>query len=121
MYGISSCIRAVFVLAFTTAFLPEAVNGGNMPQCTIEPDENGLVVVPEGTTTIDDIGYYQCQELKTIVIASTVTRIGKSAFEFCPGMRPKKFKTIEQNQTTTSVLLCYDLCLLLLFVVFLWA
>ena len=46
-------------------------------------DENGSLVLPEGIKEIPYGMFYDNQELKSITIPDSVTRIGFSAFERC--------------------------------------
>ena len=55
------------------------VRGG----CFIQPDANGHVVVPEGTTSLPDSAFYQCYELKTIELPASLHTIGESGFSSC--------------------------------------
>ena len=41
------------------------------------------VAIPEGVTTIGDLAFYECDLLKTVVLPSTLTKIGYGAFQGC--------------------------------------
>ena len=42
---------------------------------------NGVCVIPEGTTIIEENAFSGCEELNSVVIPKTVTTIGRGAFE----------------------------------------
>ena len=48
--------------------------------------KDGVGIIPEGTTKIEDWGFKDCTELTNIVIPDSVTEIGKWAFESCTGL-----------------------------------
>jgi len=48
--------------------------------CLITPDENGLVVIPEGTDTIPADAFSDCAALKRVIIPASVENIGDAAF-----------------------------------------
>jgi len=65
-----------------------SVRGG----CTIEPDKDGSVVIPDGTETIA-LGLFQyCDALKKIVIPASVKNIGKFAFDSAVNLKEVVFR-----------------------------
>lgn len=48
--------------------------------------EDGVGIIPEGTTKIEDFGFWRSGDLTSIVIPSSVTEIGRFAFARCPGL-----------------------------------
>ena len=59
----------------------------------IEPEDWGFYeikggegIVPEGTTKIEDFGFWHSGALKSVVIPPSVTEIGRFAFARCPGL-----------------------------------
>ena len=50
---------------------------------TLFPVQNGIAIIPQGTTIIDDYAFFGCQDLTTVVIPEGVTTIGESAFREC--------------------------------------
>lgn len=59
---------------------------------------NGIAIIPEGTTTIDERAFENCIELKSVVIPEGVTEIGYKAFCGCSSLR-----SIEIPSTTTKI------------------
>ena len=47
------------------------------------PIQNGVAIIPQGTTIINDYAFFGCQDLTTVVIPEGVTTIGESAFREC--------------------------------------
>ena len=47
------------------------------------PIQNGVAIIPQGTTIINDYAFFGCQDLTTVVIPEGVTTIGGSAFREC--------------------------------------
>ena len=47
---------------------------------------DGVGILPEGITKIEDFGFWRSGELTSIVIPSSVTVIGRFAFARCPGL-----------------------------------
>lgn len=47
------------------------------------PVQNGVAIIPQGTTIINDYAFIGCQDLTTVVIPEGVTTIGGSAFREC--------------------------------------
>ena len=47
------------------------------------PIQNGVAIIPQGTTIINDRAFFGCQDLTTVVIPEGVTTIGGSAFREC--------------------------------------
>ena len=47
---------------------------------------NGVGIIPEGTTEIEESAFENCEKLTTIVIPDSVTIIGNSAFEDCTSL-----------------------------------
>ena len=45
--------------------------------------QNGVAIIPQGTTIIEDRAFFGCQDLTTVVIPEGVTTIGESAFREC--------------------------------------
>ncbi|MBR3859104.1 MAG: leucine-rich repeat protein [Bacteroidaceae bacterium] len=45
--------------------------------------KDGVGIIPEGTTCIEDYAFRDCKELKSIVIPDSVMAIGTRAFEDC--------------------------------------
>lgn len=59
----------------------------------IEPEEWGMYdvidgegIIPEGTTKIEEFGFWYRDNLKHVVIPPTVTEIGRYAFARCPNL-----------------------------------
>ena len=50
------------------------------------PVQNGVAIIPQGTTIIDDYAFFGCQELTSVVIPEGVTTIGESAFRECSAL-----------------------------------
>ena len=50
------------------------------------PVQNGVAIIPQGTTIIDDYAFFGCQDLTTVVIPEGVTTIGESAFRECSAL-----------------------------------
>ncbi len=50
-------------------------------------DENGVLVIPEGTQKISDFALKGCKEVKSVIIPDGVTRIGWNAFEGCSNLQ----------------------------------
>ena len=48
--------------------------------------KGGEGIVPEGTTKIEDFGFWRSGALKSVVIPPSVTEIGRFAFARCPGL-----------------------------------
>ena len=48
--------------------------------------KNGVGIIPEGTTCIQDYAFQGCKELKSVVIPKSVKTIGFRAFEGCTGL-----------------------------------
>lgn len=48
--------------------------------------KDGVGIIPEGTTKIEDFGFWRSGKLTSIVIPSSVTEIGRFAFARCPGL-----------------------------------
>ena len=48
--------------------------------CEIQPDENGLVIIPDGTEMVVNSAYIGCKELKALNLPSSLTMIGDYAF-----------------------------------------
>ena len=48
---------------------------------------NGIAIIPEGTTTIEAQAFENCIELKSVVIPEGVTEIGYKAFCGCSSLR----------------------------------
>ena len=45
--------------------------------------KDGVGIIPEGTTKIEEFAFENCTELTSIVIPDTVTTIGEKAFCGC--------------------------------------
>ena len=50
------------------------------------PIQNGVAIIPQGTTIINDYAFFGCQDLTTVVIPEGVTTIGGSAFRNCSAL-----------------------------------
>ena len=50
------------------------------------PIQNGIAIIPQGTTIINDRAFFGCQELTSVVIPEGVTAIGDSAFRDCSAL-----------------------------------
>lgn len=48
--------------------------------------QNGVAIIPQGTTIINDRAFFCCPELTSVVIPEGVTTIGKSAFRKCSAL-----------------------------------
>ena len=48
--------------------------------------KDGVGIIPEGTTVIENYAFNNCTELTSIVISNSVTYIGGSAFDGCSGL-----------------------------------
>ena len=48
--------------------------------------KDGVGIIPEGTTIIEEEAFYKCTELKSIVIPDSVTEIGDDAFYNCTSL-----------------------------------
>lgn len=61
--------------------------------------KDGVGIIPEGVTVIEEDAFKECVELKSIVIPDSVTEIGCSAFSGCTGLTsiviPKSVTSIE--------------------------
>ena len=44
---------------------------------------NGVVVIPDGVTTIGDYAFYSCGDLREVTIPNSVTNIGTASFSYC--------------------------------------
>ena len=71
-------MRPLLVLALQLA--------GARAGCDIEPDENGHVTIPEGTTAIADHAFRDCLSITSITWPSTLTSIGYGAFRSCTNL-----------------------------------
>ena len=69
--------------------------GAEGPQWSII---DGAVVIPTGTTTIEDYAYDQCAGLVNISMPNTVTSIGRFAFQGCTSL-----VSVTIPETVTSV------------------
>jgi len=60
--------------------------------------KDGVGIIPEGTTVIEEFAFEKCAELTSVTIPDTVTEIGEGAFMECTGLTsivfPKSVKTI---------------------------
>ena len=50
------------------------------------PIQNGIAIIPQGTTIINDRAFFGCQDLTTVIIPEGVTIIGESAFRECSSL-----------------------------------
>ena len=48
---------------------------------------DGHLIVPDGTTTIDDNAFEECSALKSVVIPDSVTTINFNAFANCDALK----------------------------------
>lgn len=64
-------------------------------------------IIPNGTKTIKDQVFYNCNDLERILIPSSVTKIGVNAFEYCSSLSIIFYKgdanTFKQIELTGSV------------------
>lgn len=64
-------------------------------------DENGHAIIPEGTTSIDDFAFLQCDKLVSVSIPDTVQVIGEGAFGGCVNLTsitlPSSLKLINEK------------------------
>ena len=60
--------------------------------------EDGVGIIPDGTTEIEENAFYDCEDLKSITIPSSVTSIGEKAFLFC-----KNLTSITIPSSVTSI------------------
>lgn len=64
-------------------------------------DENGHAIIPEGTTSIDDFAFLQCDKLVSVSIPDTVQVIGEGAFCGCVNLTsitlPSSLKLINEK------------------------
>ena len=49
--------------------------------------KDGVGIIPEGTTNIEENGFYNCTGLTGIIIPDSVTRIGNLAFYNCMNLK----------------------------------
>ena len=61
---------------------------GNFPKYEIK---DGLGLIPEGTTKIEDRAFLECEELQCIRIPESVIEIGYRAFEECTALKTVTF------------------------------
>ena len=47
---------------------------------------DGVGIIPEGTTEIENLAFLKCQNLKSVVIPNSVTKIGEYAFQGCTSL-----------------------------------
>ena len=47
---------------------------------------DGVGIIPQGVTTIEDEAFKDCEDLKTIIISDSVTTIGSEAFYGCKNL-----------------------------------
>eukprot|EP00039_Didymoeca_costata_P004030 m.71038 g.71038 ORF g.71038 m.71038 type:complete len:225 (+) comp12196_c0_seq4:140-814(+) len=52
-------------------------------ECFIEPDEHGHVIVPNGTTHLQDSAFNECFQLKSVDLPGTLVSLGSRAFRQC--------------------------------------
>jgi len=77
----------------------------SVPICYILPDSEGHVIIPDGDTTISELAFFMCAEIKSVFIPASVTRIENGAF-FRSGFREvifeanSKLRSIGNNVST---------------------
>lgn len=54
---------------------------------SINPSQIKSVIIQKGVNTIDDRGFYRCENLASVSIADSVNYIGKSAFAKCTAIK----------------------------------
>ena len=59
----------------------EDVKSGNLDK--FEWEDNGVLKIKEGITTIGEMAFYECENLKEVSIPNSVTKIGGGAFFNC--------------------------------------
>jgi hypothetical protein len=63
----------------------------------IEPDENGHVLIPDGTIEIPEKAFYGCNTLVSIDIPNSVKCIGIEAFAYCDCLKLCKIPNSVKN------------------------
>ena len=66
---------------------------------------NGVGIIPEGVTAIDNEAFYDCESLISVVIPSSVTKIGVEAFRGCTSLTSL---VIEEGVTEIGYSAFYD-------------
>ena len=58
----------------------------------LEWEDNGVLTIKEGITTICENAFYRCENLKEVSIPNSVTTIGVDAFRFCGNLTKVNFE-----------------------------
>ena len=66
----------------------------------LEWEDNGVLTIKEGITTICENAFYRCENLKEVSIPNSVTTIGVDAFRFCGNLTKVNF---EENSKLTEI------------------
>ena len=59
--------------------------------------KDGVGIIPEGTTVIEEFAFEKCAELTSVTIPDTVTEIGEGAFMECTGLTSIVFPKSEND------------------------
>lgn len=82
-------LRAIYVAEGNPAY--QSVDGvlmtkdGTMVH-TCPGAKEGIFVIPNGVTTIASLAFFDCQNLKRLVIPATLTTINERGFDFCDNL-----------------------------------
>ena len=66
----------------------------------LEWEDNGVLTIKEGITTICENAFYRCENLKEVSIPNSVTTIGVNAFNGCTSLGKVNF---EENSQLTEI------------------
>ena len=63
----------------------------DFPESSMAPwyayrEQISTVILPDGLTSVGDLAFYQCTELKTVSLPDSVTEVGWHAFDGCSGL-----------------------------------